>query len=388
MQSSLFRVARVLSFFTAHFLGSFEYLLALALLLLAIPYRGSIALFMNSLLDLEGRLGLEGALIPFSMYIYMRALYAKMPQLSPVASRTILGKTLYAVALVTVSAPLTLLTVPLFSLYRQSYLVSVLAAVALAVAQVYGTTPLLVATALVAPVRPVDAIAVLVFEALSRRESLAVVKVGREVMTTAGWLYRVLALVFALLIVYLVSAHGSPSPSCPCEARVTSLLGPAIECKGECPDDVALIVRSLIASLGVEYYLVLLAVASLDSYLDSYLRYLYVLGRRFSAKPLVTLVNLVALSAPLAILLPGFEAAGSLYALLVATLTLWVLKPDIYRSNGLLAYYLVTILALFLLVPALSPLATVAGYYALLALALPMPLIPWAVEYARHKLGC
>ncbi len=115
--------------------------------------------------------------------------------------------------------------------------------------------------------------------------------------------------------------------------------------------------------------------AAVDTYLDSYLRVYHLFKRRLSAKPLLTLAWLAAVSWPVCL----FKTCGlASHAALVALwpLALWALKPNVFRNQD-------AALLLF----ALFVVALLSSRPELIAAAALLPIIAWLSEEVRHVLG-
>jgi hypothetical protein len=121
-------------------------------------------------------------------------------------------------------------------------------------------------------------------------------------------------------------------------------------------------------------YGVVLGVA-LDTYLDSYLRVYHFLRRRLSAKPLVTLAWLLAVTSPIC-LFATCDILSHMTFLVLLTALLWSFKFNLFKNED----------AALLLVGLF-----VIGYlyrwpWALAAAAL-LPALPWLAEKIRHVLS-
>jgi hypothetical protein len=124
----------------------------------------------------------------------------------------------------------------------------------------------------------------------------------------------------------------------------------------------------LVASYGV------VLGAAMDTYLDSYLRVYHFLRRRLSAKPLVTLVWLLAVTSPLC-LFATCDVLSHVTFLVLLTALMWSFKFNLFKNED----------AALLLVGLF-----VIGYlyrwpWALAAAAL-LPALPWLAERIRHVL--
>jgi hypothetical protein len=125
----------------------------------------------------------------------------------------------------------------------------------------------------------------------------------------------------------------------------------------------------LVASYGV------VLGAALDTYLDSYLRVYHFLRRRLSAKPLVTLAWLLAVTSPVC-LFATCDILSHMTFLVLLTALLWSMKFNLYKNEdaALLLVGLFVISSLYR-----SP-------WALAAAAL-LPALPWLTERIRHVLS-
>jgi len=138
----------------------------------------------------------------------------------------------------------------------------------------------------------------------------------------------------------------------------------------------------------------LVFVALFDTYIDQHLRYLYAFGRRVSLKPLATLAFYLLVALPLlALTCTSLSSVmNSVYILLLFSISLWLVKPDVYTGRGVFLWFV----AVFLLIYGLASLGvllvssfgegTALAVVFVLALAL-LVTAPWVSEYARLKLG-
>jgi|ADKH01.1.fsa_nt_gi hypothetical protein len=115
--------------------------------------------------------------------------------------------------------------------------------------------------------------------------------------------------------------------------------------------------------------------AALDTYLDSYLRVYHFLRRRLSAKPLLTLAWLLAVTSPVC-LFATCDGLSHVTLLVLLTDLLWSFKFNLFKNED----------AVLLLVGLF-----VIGYlyrlpWALAAAAL-LPALPWLAERIRHLLS-
>ena len=115
--------------------------------------------------------------------------------------------------------------------------------------------------------------------------------------------------------------------------------------------------------------------AALDTYLDSYLRVYHFLRRRLSAKPLVTLAWLLAVTSPVCLFAASDVLIHVTLLVLLAAL-LWSFKFNLFKNEDAV----LVLIGLF-----------VIGYlyrwpWALAAAAL-LPALPWLAERIRHVLS-
>jgi hypothetical protein len=125
----------------------------------------------------------------------------------------------------------------------------------------------------------------------------------------------------------------------------------------------------LVASYGV------MLGAALDTYLDSYLRVYHFLRRRLSAKPLLTLAWLLAVTSPIC-LFATCDVLIHMTLLVLLTALLWSFKFNLFKNED----------AVLLLVG----LFVISFLYRLpwaLAAAALLPALPWLAERIRHVLS-
>jgi len=115
--------------------------------------------------------------------------------------------------------------------------------------------------------------------------------------------------------------------------------------------------------------------AALDTYLDSYLRVYHFLRRRLSAKPLVTLAWLMAVTSPVCLFATCDVLSHVTFLVLLAAL-LWSFKFNLFKNEDV-ALLLVGLLVISFLYT--SP-------WALAAAAL-LPALTWLAERIRHVLS-
>ena len=115
--------------------------------------------------------------------------------------------------------------------------------------------------------------------------------------------------------------------------------------------------------------------AALDTYLDSYLRVYHFLRRRLSAKPLLTLAWLLAVTSPVC-LFAACDVLSHVTFLVLLVALLWSFKFNLFKNEDavLLLVGLFVISFLYRLP------------WALVAAAL-LPALPWLAERIRHVLS-
>lgn len=386
------RMLKVVAFFVQYFLRLADYVFMLAVLLLTLALRGFLAPAMSVIQGHLEHLGLEGVGVAFSLYLLARVLYASMPTISPVAQATPRGRAITGLSLVVLLSPFALAGIHLLHPYTASYAVSVLVSLVWAVSRVLGPWLLLAAVVVLAPLRPIDALAVLLLEILAGRDFIAVIRLGREAMSTASWHVRALAMLFAALVVLAVTR--ATFPDCACRVEVKGLLSSGVYCPGDCPSNVSFTIIAWLAGLYQVSSLVLVFATLFDTYLDWHLRYLYAFGRRVSLKPLATLALSFLVVLPL-LAVTGFSPSSiidAVFILSVSSISLWLVKPDVYTGRGVFLWFVAVFLLLLgfvslgaLLVGSLGQDAAL-GVYSVLAAFL-LATAPWVSEYARLKLG-
>jgi hypothetical protein len=115
--------------------------------------------------------------------------------------------------------------------------------------------------------------------------------------------------------------------------------------------------------------------AALDTYLDSYLRVYHFLRRRLSAKPLLTLVWLLAVTSPVCLFATCDILSHVMFLVLLAAL-LWSFKFNLFKNED----------AVLLLVGLLMISYLYRWPWTLAAAAL-LPALPWLAEKIRHVLS-
>jgi len=383
---------KVVAFFVQYFLRSADYVALLAVLLSALALSSVFAPALSVIQGHLERLGLGGVGIAFSLYLMARILYASMPTISPVAQATPRGRAITGLALVVLLSPFALAGIRLFYPYTASYAVSVLVSLVWAFSRVLGSRLLLAAVVVLAPLRPIDALAVLLLEVLARRDFITVIRLGREAMSTASWHVRALAMLSAALVALAVTR--ATFPNCSCKANVEGLRSfSGVSCTGGCPVD-TMMTLVVLSTLYLAISLSLLFVALLDTYLDYHLRYLYAFGRRVSPKPLATLALYILVALPLlAFTCTSLDCVvSSVFVLLLFSISLWLVKPDVYAGRGVYLWFVAVFLLLYGFVSLGVPLGGLLGQDAASAIILVLALLllvtaPWVSEYARLKLG-
>lgn len=288
----------------------------------------------------------------FAVYLLstyaVRAISWPMPALLSARGRAIAAVAVYlSVAPVLVAlawdSPTTLLAPLLASLRREPALLAV-------------------GLVLTAPLYPFGVAAVAIFEALAMSKLIVTMGRGSLRMST---LHPVLkALIAANLALAYVVLNEAPNVSITGLAQYAATYPPPLT-----PGQLAVLVLFTIASYG------LLLGAAADTYLDSYLKIYHLFRRRLSAKPLITLAWLVAVSWPVC-LFKTCNAATHVALISLLPVALWALKPNIFQNQDA-----VLILLALLAVGLLSARPELAAAAALL------PIIPWLSEVARHVLS-
>jgi hypothetical protein len=115
--------------------------------------------------------------------------------------------------------------------------------------------------------------------------------------------------------------------------------------------------------------------AALDTYLDSYLRVYHFLRRRLSAKPLLTLAWLLAVTSPIC-LLATCDILSHVTLLVLLTALMWFFKFNLFKDEDA-ALPLVGLFVISFLYR--LPLA--------LAAAALLPALTWLAERIRHVLS-
>jgi len=386
------RMFRVVAFFVQNSLKSADYVALLATLLLTLALGSVLAPALSVIQGHLERLGLGGAGIAFSLYLLARMLYASMPTISPVAQATPRGRAIMGLALVVLLSPFALAGILLFYPYTASYALSALVSVLWAVSRVLGSRLLLVAVVAFAPLRLIDALAVLLLEVLAGRDFITVLRLGREAMSTAGWHVKALATLSAALVTLAVTRATFPGCACRVDVEGLNRFG-GVYCTGDCPLDTMLALAVLSILYGATS-LSLILLALFDTYLDQHLRYLYAFGRRVSLKPLATLAFYLLAALPILALTctSPSSAMNTVFVLLVFSISLWLVKPDVYTGRGVFLWFV----AVFLLIYGFVSLGALLGGFLgqdaasaiILTLAAALLVIaPWVGEYARLKLG-
>jgi hypothetical protein len=227
-------------------------------------------------------------------------------------------------------------------------------------------TPTLLLLALIplAVLRPYGAAAILLLEVLSRIRWIGYVRLGAERMSSLSLPVKALvALIFALA--YLLLRNSS-------NVAVYAWLYFSIQYI----PGFNIYQKIVFLLFELVMYLLLVGIA-FDTYLDSYLRDLYLFGPWPSLKPLYTVLWILAVTAPLSFF-TSFNLALHLAIVLVLAMVVWSLKPNLYKAGDAMIY----LVGLF-----------VAGYIAGLGVWLLVVLFPLLVflpklaEAVRHAIA-
>ena len=216
--------------------------------------------------------------------------------------------------------------------------------------------------AALAVLSPGSAAAVAVFEVLARSRPVATMGRGDLKISTLHPAFKVL-LAVSFLFAYL-ALSGVPN------VEIRGLATMALH-------DTWLLTAThhlaasvlLVASLGV------VLGAALDTYLDSYLRVYHFLRRRLSAKPLLTLAWLLAVTSPVCLFATCNVLSHVTFLVLLAAL-LWSFKFNLFKNEDA--------------TPLLVSLFVISFLYRLpwaLAAAALLPALPWLAERIRHVLS-
>ncbi len=262
---------------------------------------------------------------------------------------------------------------------RLAVAVSVYVSTSLALAAAAWHTPLVLLAPLLATLRrrldlflpgvaalavlsPASATAVAVFEMLARSRPVATMGRGALKISTLHPAYKAL-LAASFLFAYLALSEV-----------------PNVEIRGLAT--MALYNTQLLTAihhLAVSVFLAasygVMLGAALDTYLDSYLRVYHFLRRRLSAKPLVTLTWLLAVTSPVC-LFATCDILSHVTFLVLLTALLWSFKFNLFKNED----------AVLLLVG----LFVISFLYRLpwaLAAAALLPALPWLAERIRHLLS-
>ncbi len=262
---------------------------------------------------------------------------------------------------------------------RLAVAVSVYVSTSLALAAAAWHTPLVLLAPLLATLRrrldlflpgvaalaalsPGSAAAVAVFEVLARSTLIATMGRGALKISTLHPAFKAL-LAASFLFVYLAL---SEVPNVEIWALATMALY-----------DTQLL--TAIHHLAVSVFLAasfgVVLGAALDTYLDSYLRVYHFLRRRLSAKPLVTLAWLLAVTSPVC-LFATCDVLSHVTLLVLLAALLWSFKFNLFKNED----------AVLLLVG----LFVISFLYRLpwaLAAAALLPALPWLAERIRHVLS-
>jgi hypothetical protein len=262
---------------------------------------------------------------------------------------------------------------------RLAVAVSVYVSTSLALAAAAWYTPLVLLAPLLATLRrrldlflpgvaalavlsPGSAAAVAVFEVLAR--STLITTMGRGALKISTLSPAIKALLAASFLFVYLALSGVPNV----EIRGLATMGLYNTYLLTATHHLA-VSAFLAASFGV------VLGATLDTYLDSYLRVYHFLRRRLSAKPLVTLTWLLAVTLPVC-LFATCDVLSHVTFLVLLTALLWSFKFNLFKNED----------AVLLLVGLF-----VIGYlYRLpwvLAAAALLPALPWLAERIRHVLS-
>jgi hypothetical protein len=216
--------------------------------------------------------------------------------------------------------------------------------------------------AVLAVLSPGSAAAVAVFEVLARSRPVATMGRGALKISTLSPAFKAL-LAASFLFAYL-ALSGVPNV----EIRGLATMG--------LYNTWLLTATHLLAVsvfLAASYGVVL--GAALDTYMDSYLRVYHFLRRRLSAKPLLTLAWLLAVTSPVC-LFATCDVLSHVTALVLLAALLWSFKFNLYKNED----------AALLLVSLFVISYFYRSPWALAAAAL-LPALPWLAERIRHILG-
>jgi hypothetical protein len=216
--------------------------------------------------------------------------------------------------------------------------------------------------AALAVLSPGSATAVVVFEVLARSRPVATMGRGDLKISTLHPAFKVL-LAVSFLFAYL-ALSGVPN------VEIRGLATMALYNTWLLTATHLLAVSVFIAAS----YGVVLG-AALDTYLDSYLRVYHFLCRRLSAKPLLTLAWLLAVTSPVC-LFATCDVLSHVTFLVLLTALMWSFKFNLFKNEDAAPL----LVGLF-----------VIGYlyrspWALAAAAL-LPALPWLAERIRHVLS-
>ena len=221
---------------------------------------------------------------------------------------------------------------------------------------------LLPGAAALAVLSPGSATTVAVFEVLARSRPVATMGRGDLKISTSSPAFKAL-LAASFLFAYL-TLSGVPNV----EIRGLATMALHDTCLLTATHHLAVSVF-IAASYGV------VLGAALDTYLDSYLRVYHFLRRRLSAKPLLTLAWLLAVTSPVC-LFATCDVLSHVTFLVLQTALLWSFKFNLFKNED----------AVLLLVG----LFVISSLYRLpwaLAAAALLPALPWLAERIRHLLS-
>ncbi len=261
---------------------------------------------------------------------------------------------------------------------RLAVAVSVYISTSLALAAAAWCTPLVLLAPLLATLRrrldlflpgvvalavfsPGSAAAVAVFEVLARSRPVATMGRGALKISTLHPAFKAL-LAASFLFAYL-ALSGVPNV----EIRALATMALYNTWLLTATHHLAVLVF-LAASFGV------VLGAALDTYLDSYLRVYHFLRRRLSAKPLLTLAWLLAVTSPVC-LFATCDVLSHVTLLVLLTTLLWSFKFNLFKNEDAILLVVGLFVISFLY---RSP-------WALAAAAL-LPALTWPAERIRHLL--
>ncbi|AFA39900.1 hypothetical protein Pogu_1873 [Pyrobaculum oguniense TE7] len=290
----------------------------------------------------------------YFLAVYLLSSYAerfvRWPQPALLSPR---GLALTALILYTATAPVVLITIWLNPLILAAPLLATL-----------RKTLVLLASglALIGIAEPVGATVVAIFEVLSRARIVTTMGRGSLRMSTPHPAIKLL-IASAFLVTFLVF-RDVPN------VTIYGLTGYSASFPPPLSTLQAVVLAIFhIAALG------LVVGAALDAYLDSYLRTYYVLRRRISIKPFLTLLWTVMISMPVC-LFPSCKLITHVALLILVVALVWGLKPNLFNRQEAVLY----LIPLFFVGPLLER-------SEVLLLPALMPILPWLSERVRHVLS-